>query len=633
MRLTQKISWLWRRLSVMGPAEIASRVGDQLYLFKLRRRHRLPPADLPQEPPGSSRQREFRVAAIEFDLARLGGDMPMLLEGGLKYGGGDWQFDEGAATWHTEHTSLRQWPQSFFNAINYRPGNEVGDARRTWEPARLQQLIPLALRTDEGALTEAESALALQMIERQLVSWWTHNPMLHGIHYVSAMECGLRCLSLSHMASLLEDRGRLSAAVRAIVLTTLVQHADFIRKRISSHSSAGNHTLAECAGLLYVSLLVPERSTSAQDEAFAVKLFTHEFARQVDVDGGGLEQATWYHRFNVELAECVAGTLAAHDRPVPAELEAALKRGSAFLSVITTPAGDTLRLGDADDGYALSPYHLGKWRNSMPPGQVHSFRKHGLTSIRYAGWHVLAQHGPLGMPPSCGHGHADALSLIALVDDIEVLSDSGTGAYSGECAGHRDHFRSSAAHNTVQVGEGDFARAISPFMWVEPYDCQLLRLEESASGVELSMRLSVDRAGAAFTVCRYVRVAQNGLSVADRITAGQSSKAVQRWHVPLPLETNDSGRVLTTDPIKLVLHMPDADPGTVTTERAHMSPGYGELRGVNVVAQSADTEPASSDGTWLYMTLTKAPEAPNGALQEAVLEIAKIKTRAEEFFT
>ncbi|MEM7082657.1 MAG: alginate lyase family protein [Pseudomonadota bacterium] len=538
----RSLRWLLTRLSVMDLNEFVSRVADQLWLLKIKLDYSPPPADLPDEPPGSAKEPEFNVGTFQLDDEAIARDYDSLLEGVVTYGGADWDWNEHG--WHVEHTTLRHWPARFFNAIDYRPGNATGDVRRSWEPARLQQLIALAVPARRLGHTpdDAKSRMALSMIEQQLMSWWQANPYLHGIHYVSAMECGLRCIAVVHTAALLEHRGRLSANVRALVLALVRQHAGFIRKRISSHSSSGNHTLAECAGLLCASLVLPFSPEQEEWAQFATNLFATEIDRQVLSDGGGIEQSTWYHRFNIELAECVRRVLAANHREVPSAISLAVERGGQFLATIAASGSGFVRLGDADDGFALSPYYCGDWVRHSVPDSVHHFAETGLTCVNRYGWQVIIDHGPLGMKPSYGHGHADALSIVASLDGRAVLCDSGTAAYAGENASHRKRLRSCAAHNTVQIENGDFARQLSPFMWDHAYRCRCRHIEESeVLELWLELKCSVTHL---YSVCRYIRLEPSRLVVIDHLP---DRRATQRWFSPLSLDQKETGWFVSDD--------------------------------------------------------------------------------------
>ena len=71
--------------------------------------------------------------------------------------------------------------------------------------------------------------------------------------------------------------------------------------------------------------------------------------------------------------------------------------------------------------------------------------------------------GPQGAL-AAGHGHADALSLTLHADGRELLGDPGTFEYVGS-DGQRDHFRGTAAHNTLQLDGRDQSIPKGPFAW------------------------------------------------------------------------------------------------------------------------------------------------------------------------
>ena len=77
---------------------------------------------------------------------------------------------------------------------------------------------------------------------------------------------------------------------------------------------------------------------------------------------------------------------------------------------------------------------------------------------------LLADAGPLGYLSIAAHGHADALSIVLSVGGHEVLVDPGTYAYHTDPEWRR-YFRSTRAHNTVEVDGQDQSRQSGSFMW------------------------------------------------------------------------------------------------------------------------------------------------------------------------
>jgi uncharacterized heparinase superfamily protein len=73
-------------------------------------------------------------------------------------------------------------------------------------------------------------------------------------------------------------------------------------------------------------------------------------------------------------------------------------------------------------------------------------------------------HGPLGYLSIAAHGHADALSLTLDIDGEPVLVDPGTWLY-GSGGAWRDWFRSTPAHNTLNIGDKSQSIMAGAFNW------------------------------------------------------------------------------------------------------------------------------------------------------------------------
>jgi hypothetical protein len=72
--------------------------------------------------------------------------------------------------------------------------------------------------------------------------------------------------------------------------------------------------------------------------------------------------------------------------------------------------------------------------------------------------------GPHGFLSIAAHAHADALSLEVRHDGVDILADPGTYCYHGEPV-WREWFRSTAAHNTVEVDGVSQSESGGPFLW------------------------------------------------------------------------------------------------------------------------------------------------------------------------
>jgi hypothetical protein len=87
---------------------------------------------------------------------------------------------------------------------------------------------------------------------------------------------------------------------------------------------------------------------------------------------------------------------------------------------------------------------------------------------------LLFRHAPLGLGETCGHGHADALAVLLSWDDVPLLTDLGSGQYNGDQS-IRNYFRSTIAHNTVEINGQSQAKMQGPFLWQKSYRVDLLK--------------------------------------------------------------------------------------------------------------------------------------------------------------
>jgi hypothetical protein len=84
--------------------------------------------------------------------------------------------------------------------------------------------------------------------------------------------------------------------------------------------------------------------------------------------------------------------------------------------------------------------------------------------------------GPHGFLSIAAHAHADALSVEVRHDGVEVLVDPGTYCYHGEPQ-WRSYFRSTLAHNTVEVDGENQSVEGGPFLWSTRTEGHATRVE------------------------------------------------------------------------------------------------------------------------------------------------------------
>jgi hypothetical protein len=299
------------------------------------------------------------------------------------------------------------------------------------------------------------------------------------------MECALRIVAVLYAIDMVRHRLCKPQDTWKAVVETVRSHASLIEQRLSLYSSSGNHTIAEGTGLVYAGTLFQERAEAARWKSLGLMTLEREAARQVLPDGGGIERALWYHLFVIDLLGLVECLLAHQGDAVPAAISDAVQRGRRFLRAFGDSPEDLPSLGDGDNGYALSEHLRISWAETRgPSSRTTVFPDAGCTVLdadTLPRSRLVFDHGPLGMSPAYGHGHADALSLHLRVGSQDLLIDPGTYTYTGDQKWRR-WFRGTSAHNTVVVDHLDQAVQETAFIWSQSYRAQLVHREEGPDG-------------------------------------------------------------------------------------------------------------------------------------------------------
>lgn len=417
--------------------------------------------------------------------------------------------------WNRDPKTGIEAPLEFGKLLDYRDPDLVGDIKYLWEPNRHLQLVTLA---QAYALTRRRKYL--DALVEQLDSWFLACPRGLGANWSSALEAGIRLVNWSIAWQLVGGAEGLAAGALAEVrgrwLTSVYQHARFVRHWFSTHSSANNHLLGEATGLYVAALTWPCWPEAKDWLSVAKKIIEREALAQVAPDGVSREQAVWYQQFVLDMLVVALLAARANGERFCAAFESRVEAMVDFIACIMDAGGNVPVFGDADDGalVRLSPDAKGSpFRSALGVGALlfqrgdfklkaqalddkarwllgadadQAFARLEPETTRLplrqafadGGYYILGcafdtsrevravvDAGPLGYTAIAAHGHADALSFTLSVHGRELLIDPGTYAYHTQQA-WRQYFRGTAAHNTLRVDGLDQSQQGGNFLWL-----------------------------------------------------------------------------------------------------------------------------------------------------------------------
>ena len=532
------LEWRIRRLSKMSASEVKWRLSDQI-----RRRRWAARQVVPEPSSGSWALSAGRstppwdwapeVAFHEVPTRDALVDVPSearraVIAAADQIMGGRWHLlgsvrrDMEDPDWFFDPVTGRRAPQlDYCFKVDHRAEDVTGNVKQIWELSRMHHVTLLA------------AAFALSGDERyadraalHLRSWWRQNPFLSGVHWTSGIETGLRLIAWVWARRLLGGWEKVTQLFECdeAARAQIWWHQQYLASFRSRGSSANNHVIAEAAGLLVAALAFDWFAESARWRDEAAQVLEEELRRNTFPSGVNREMAFDYHGFVIELAVVAAVEAEWAGRPLSDELWALLARMFDVAAATVDVKLRAPRHGDGDNGRALvldgpteerwpgllavggALFETPGWWPAVEPtvasalvasmagrhAAVHPehrpshYADAGLTLLRSAPsdgdeiW-CRCDAGPHGYLSIAAHGHADALAVEVRHNGTDVLADPGTYCYHGE-PGWRSYFRSTLAHNTVEVAGRDQSTSGGPFLWTRHARSTLVGLETDADG-------------------------------------------------------------------------------------------------------------------------------------------------------
>jgi uncharacterized heparinase superfamily protein len=239
------------------------------------------------------------------------------------------------------------------------------------------------------------------------------------------------------------DRTLADAGFWKILSQSLRRQIQWLEKNLETHIQA-NHLLENlaalgCARTVFLWDDPPESQRRIQ------RLLQRELQEQILGDGMHYERSPMYHLRMLWLVEVLRAAGPGELRSLVAGMGETMKQA---LAVLRHPDGGIPLLNDA----ALGIYHDG-WAQQAADDGPWALAEAGYYGARAGGDFAVIDAGRIGPDHQPGHAHADFFTFELSLGGQRVVTDTGVETY--ELGAKRSYDRSTAAHNTVEVGGGD----------------------------------------------------------------------------------------------------------------------------------------------------------------------------------
>ena len=543
-------------------------------------------------------------------------------------------FDLNAALdWHSDSKSGYSWPQTFYSDLHLHCLDDHVDFKYPWELSRHQYFVDMLLAP--------EHLNGPTRVFEIWEDWIDRNPIYQGINWTSGLEAAMRIVSWTSTISIAKNCApQLLEEYRQKILSSLIDHAVYLNKHFSYYSSPYNHLVGEATALFILGVILAEHKSAASWREHGLKTLVQTIDSQFYKDGFSVEQAVSYHYYTLGflvLAIVTGRRFGYNVQPIEEVVHKAFQAGVPF----RMPDGRWPCIGDLDSARTLPSSGRTPWNFDglchcaavlfddpqlanlgHEPGteleilftasereKWHELRSRGQPSSQCriledsgyaiasdgADW-VLFDAGPVAgglfsdNTPSTAHGHADTLQVLYACDGKAILEDSGIPFYNGK-RNWIEHFRSPAAHNTVDIEGVELVRSEGKMSWSREVKRPTLLADCNAERWLCSGTVRWPGVSHKRLILGLPKI---GIWIADLIRSSSIRKATWYWQMPhvseISFEESDLGMLAKLDTLQMERWSCTNIPHTTlessveSSPRAKYCPEYGDIRCSNLIS-------------------------------------------------
>ncbi|MCF6216950.1 MAG: heparinase II/III family protein [Emcibacter sp.] len=218
----------------------------------------------------------------------------------------------------------------------------------------------------------------------------------------------------------------------------------------------GNHLLANAKALIMAGLFFEGDEAKEWYES-GFEILSEQMPEQFLEDGAHFELSTTYHALLTEDIFDIIQMMQIAGKKIPQKWINVAEKALEWLRIMTRPDGLPPLFNDAAYGIAPSLSEMDIYASKI--GLKTSLGKiQGMSSLNESGYFrfetecysLFGDFGPIGPSYIPGHGHCDMGNFELFAHGAPIIVDTGTSTY--DVCSRRQYERSTAAHNTVQIG-------------------------------------------------------------------------------------------------------------------------------------------------------------------------------------
>ncbi|CDO03676.1 Heparinase II/III-like protein [Oceanobacillus picturae] len=350
--------------------------------------------------------------------------------------------------------------------------SQLGDIKVVWEASRFTHLFYFV-----RAYLITENIKYYDAFSSQLRDWLEQNPYPYGANFKCGQECTLRMINVLIAYSVFSSCGVTTSDDQVNVKTLVkVCYKKVLSNFFYAHKCIkNNHTFSEICGLIVGAWCCDDEVEVKR----AYKLLDKEIKKQFLPDGGFTQYSFNYHRFTLQIIECVY-KLSEKTKVFITEKER-IKNSVLLLYQVQDGKGDVPNYG-SNDGALIFPLTSCSYRDFRPVlNTVYAliegkrlyesgdfdeellwfgssiclpiekvlrkttfFEKSGFYKLQHNGGFLMTCLQNFNSRPA----HMDQLHIDLWHKGINILCDSGTHSYASDLG---KKLTSTAGHNTVKV--------------------------------------------------------------------------------------------------------------------------------------------------------------------------------------